>query len=53
MEAADLVPMLAIERASFPSPWTAALFLQELDVPFSRVIVARGAHGFDSSIPRS
>jgi ribosomal-protein-alanine N-acetyltransferase len=41
MEVGDLAPMLAIERASFPSPWTAGLFLQELDVPFSRVIVAR------------
>ncbi len=37
----DLAPMLLIERASFPSPWTAAMFLQELEVSFSRVIVAR------------
>lgn len=41
MTPVDLAQILVIERASFPSPWTAALFLQELDVAFSRVIVAR------------
>jgi len=41
MRAEDLPAVLAIEVVSFPSPWTAALFLQELDVPFSRLILAR------------
>jgi ribosomal-protein-alanine N-acetyltransferase len=36
----DLPEVVAIERASFPNPWTGALFLQELDVAFSRTIVA-------------
>jgi ribosomal-protein-alanine N-acetyltransferase len=37
----DIPEMLEIERASFPNPWSAALFLQELRLPFSRTIVAR------------
>jgi len=41
MEAGDLPDVLEIERASFPNPWSAALFLQELRLPFSRTIVAR------------
>lgn len=41
MDAGDLPEVLAIERASFPNPWSAALFLQELRLPFSRIIVAR------------
>src|SRR5262249_3285614 len=41
----DLPEVVAIERASFPNPWTGALFLQELDVAFSRTIVARDLDG--------
>jgi ribosomal-protein-alanine N-acetyltransferase len=37
----DLPEVVAIERASFPNPWTGPLFLQELQVGFSRTIVAR------------
>lgn len=36
----DLPEVLAIERASFPNPWTGPLFLQELQVGFSRTILA-------------
>ena len=43
MVAADLPEILEIERASFSNPWSGALFLQELDVPFSRILVARPA----------
>lgn len=42
MVPADLPEVVAIERASFPNPWTGPLFLQELQVGFSRTIVARG-----------
>lgn len=41
----DLPEVVAIERASFPNPWTGPLFLQELQVGFSRTIVARGHEG--------
>ena len=41
----DLPDVIAIERASFPNPWTGALFLQELQVAFSRTILARHATG--------
>ncbi len=41
----DLPAVVAIERASFPNPWTGALFLQELDVAFSRTIVAHRPDG--------
>jgi ribosomal-protein-alanine N-acetyltransferase len=41
MRADDLPDVLEIERQSFPHPWTGALFLQELRVPFSRVLLAR------------
>ena len=41
MVAEDLPEVIAIERASFPNPWTGPLFLQELQVAFSRIILAR------------
>jgi ribosomal-protein-alanine N-acetyltransferase len=41
MRAEDLQEVLEIERASFGNPWTAALFLQELRIPFSRIVVVR------------
>jgi [ribosomal protein S18]-alanine N-acetyltransferase len=41
MSPRDLPDVLEIERASFPHPWSSALFLQELRVPFSRIIVIR------------
>lgn len=43
MTAEDLPEVLGIERASFTNPWSGALFLQELQVGFSRIIVARCA----------
>jgi ribosomal-protein-alanine N-acetyltransferase len=45
MVADDLPEVVAIERASFPNPWTGPLFLQELQVGFSRTILARDASG--------
>jgi ribosomal-protein-alanine N-acetyltransferase len=45
MVPSDLPEVVAIERASFPNPWTGPLFLQELQVGFSRTVVARDAHG--------
>ena len=36
MTSKDLEAVLSIERASFPTPWTGNLFLQELDLSFSR-----------------
>lgn len=41
MTVEDLPAVLAIERGSFAAPWSSALFLQELRVPFSRIVVAR------------
>ena len=43
MTADDLPEVVAIERASFTNPWSGALFLQELHVGFSRIILARRA----------
>lgn len=40
MVVGDLPDVIAIERACFANPWTGALFLQELDVAFSRTILA-------------
>lgn len=45
MVADDLPQVLSIERASFTSPWSGALFLQELQVSFSRIVVARRPDG--------
>jgi ribosomal-protein-alanine N-acetyltransferase len=45
MAVEDLPAVLAIERASFSNPWSGALFLQELEVAFSRIVVARGRDG--------
>jgi ribosomal-protein-alanine N-acetyltransferase len=41
----DLIEVVAIERACFSNPWSGPLFLQELDVSFSRILVARRARG--------
>jgi ribosomal-protein-alanine N-acetyltransferase len=37
----DLTEIVAIERSSFPAPWSWKLFEQELEAPTSRVLVAR------------
>jgi ribosomal-protein-alanine N-acetyltransferase len=43
MRAQDLRQILEIERRSFDNPWSSALFLQELRIPFSRIVVIRPA----------
>jgi ribosomal-protein-alanine N-acetyltransferase len=47
MVAADLPQVMELERLAFPSPWTPGLFLHELKLSFSRLLVARagGNHG--------
>lgn len=45
MQAHDLHRVLEIERASFENPWTSALFLQELRIPFSRILVIKPGEG--------
>ena len=45
MVAADLPQVLEIERLSFPNPWTAGLFLHELNLSFSRLHLARRGNG--------
>jgi [ribosomal protein S18]-alanine N-acetyltransferase len=50
MRPQDLRQVLEIERSSFDNPWTSALFLQELRIPFSRILVARPAGGSDEPI---
>ncbi len=39
----DLAEIMAIEKASFPSPWSESMFRKELRVPLSRNFVARMA----------
>lgn len=38
----DIDEVLEIERASFPSPWSKMMFLNELSNPNSRIILAKG-----------
>lgn len=46
MEITDLPQVMAIERASFSSPWTKTMFLSELfDNPFSHSYVGREGEG--------
>jgi [ribosomal protein S18]-alanine N-acetyltransferase len=46
MREADLPAVMAIERASFGSPWPAGAFLEEIRNPFARCVVVRsGASG--------
>ena len=45
MTAEDLGGVMEIERLAFESPWTPGLFLHELKIPFSRLLVARTANG--------
>jgi ribosomal-protein-alanine N-acetyltransferase len=37
----DLDEVLAIERGSFPTPWSKGLFSKELSIPFARSFVAQ------------
>lgn len=45
MREADLAAVLEIERLASPSPWTPGLFLHELQLEFSRIILAREGDG--------
>jgi ribosomal-protein-alanine N-acetyltransferase len=45
MTAEDLGDVMEIERLAFEAPWTPGLFLHELKLPFSCLIVARTANG--------
>lgn len=42
MSEIDIDEVLEIERASFPSPWSKRMFLNELSNPNSRIILAKG-----------
>lgn len=43
MVAEDLKEVLSIERVSFPTPWTGAMFLEELMIPVCHDLVAVAA----------
>ena len=45
MVAADLPQVMELERLAFPSPWTPGLFLHELKLSFSSLMLARNANG--------
>lgn len=45
MTESDIDEVLEIERASFPSPWSKSMFLNELSNPNSSIIIARGESG--------
>jgi len=45
MAAGDLDGVMAIEEASFPTPWSRGMFGEDLERPFSRPFVAEGAGG--------
>jgi ribosomal-protein-alanine N-acetyltransferase len=45
MVPADLPAVMEIERLAFDAPWTPGLFLHELKIPFSRLMLARAAGG--------
>ncbi len=41
----DLDGVMSIEEASFPTPWSRGMFIEDLDRPFSRPFVAAGPSG--------
>lgn len=45
MEVHDLAEVMEIEKASFSSPWTGQMFLEELGNSFSRCMVAQACSG--------
>jgi ribosomal-protein-alanine N-acetyltransferase len=45
MEPGDLDRVLAIEEVSFPTPWSRAMFAEDLERPFSAPLVAEGPDG--------
>ena len=45
MQASDLKEVMAIERASHPTAWPEALFLGELDLAWSRLLLLRDFAG--------
>ncbi|MEW6273353.1 MAG: ribosomal protein S18-alanine N-acetyltransferase [Thermodesulfobacteriota bacterium] len=48
MERGDVAGVAAIEAAAFPRPWTESAFQHELDVPFSRALIAHPAGDRDT-----
>ncbi len=50
MTFADIEPVLQIDRESFPTPWSPALFEQELRCAFSRNLVAKRIDGRDAEL---
>jgi len=44
MKAGDIDQIIAIERESFPTPWSASIFRGEIASPISRVLVAKFHH---------
>jgi [ribosomal protein S18]-alanine N-acetyltransferase len=43
-EEGDIDQIIAIERDSFPTPWSASIFRSEIVSPISRVLVAKFGH---------
>jgi ribosomal-protein-alanine N-acetyltransferase len=41
MRAEDLDAVMEVERSCFADPWTPGLFLHELKIPFSRIVLVR------------
>ena len=49
-EEGDIDQILAIERDSFPTPWSANIFRGEIISPISRLLVARFESGWDGLV---
>lgn len=50
MEPADVPAVAALERLSFTHPWSDELFLQEVRLPYSKVLLARPTVGGDPRV---
>jgi [ribosomal protein S18]-alanine N-acetyltransferase len=50
MKIGDVPAVAALERRSFQDPWPASLFRRELELPFSKVFIARVAPGDENDV---
>lgn len=50
MRRSDLAAVVELERRTFAHPWTARLFLRELRLPFSKIVVARSSEAGEGRV---
>lgn len=50
MQRSDLAAVVDLERRTFAQPWSAGLFVRELRLPFSKIVVARPTEATERTV---